>query len=82
MAYSATSAGKLMNQLEALATDWMSQHVCEFFDVMSVEELDEDQIEEISEYLENNDLDQYVALGLHNVMDRWSMEHENEDFSE
>lgn len=80
MAYSATNAGKLMNQLEALATDWMTQQVCEFFDVLSIEDLDEDQVREIFEYNENEDFDQYVSLGLRNVIERWSMAHESEDF--
>ena len=80
MTYSATNAGKLMNQLEETATEWMSQQVCDYFDAFSVEDLDKDQVEEIFEYLESADLDQYVALGLRNVIERWSMEHEDEDF--
>ena len=80
MTYTATNAGKLMDHLESTATEWMSQHVCDHFESFSVEDLDKDQVEEIFEYLESADLDQYVALGLRNVIERWSMANEDEDF--
>ena len=80
MNYSATNAGKLMDHLESTATEWMTTQVCEFFGVDSVEELSKDQVREVFEYNENEDFDQYVSLGLRNVIERWSEEHDDEDF--
>ena len=80
MAYTATNAGKLMAQLESTATEWMTQQVCDYFDAFSIEDLEKDQVREIYEYNEREDFDQYVRLALRNIIERWSEEHEDEDF--
>lgn len=80
MPYSATNAGKLMDHLESTATEWMMDQVCSFFEVDGIEDLSKDQVREIFEYNESDSFDQYVSLGLRNVIERWSQEHEDEEF--
>ena len=80
MAYKATNAGKLMNHLESTAIEWLTQQVCDYYEVDSVLQLDKEQVEEIHVYNENERFDPYVNLALRNIIERWSEEYEDEDY--
>lgn len=57
---------------EYQATEWVFDYICEFYDVEGIEELTVEQIEEVSQYREN-DLSAYspMQLGFSNIINEW-----------
>jgi len=78
MSYDAGKTSKLLDMLEETATEWMNNHVTDYYEVDEIEQLTEEQITEVQQYQENDCDDDFVALALGNLINRWEMENDSE----
>lgn len=69
-----TRESKFLDNLEQIATEWMEEAVLDHYAVMSIEELSEEEIDEVVEYLGNEEVDEYVSLGLRNLISTWELD--------
>ena len=78
MSYDAGKTSKLLDMLEETATEWMINHVTDYYEVDEIEELTEEQITEVQQYRENDCDEDFVVLALGNVINLWEMENDSE----
>ena len=78
MSYDAGKTSKLLDMLEETATEWMNNHVTDYYEVDEIEQLTEEQITEVQQYRENDCDDDFVALALGNLINLWEMENDSE----
>ena len=72
MAFEVKKMGKLADMLEERAYDWVLQDVQEAFGVDSLEDLTEDMIEEMQDYLNGEEwIEGYVVMVLQTIIDGW-----------
>tara|TARA_B100000497_G_C7638266_1_gene383656 strand:+ start:203 stop:448 length:246 start_codon:yes stop_codon:yes gene_type:complete len=71
MAFSLNKQGKLSDQLEAQAYDWVITDIEEQYGTDDVESLDGEQIDEIEEYLNDEEvwIEDYSRLVLQTIVD-------------
>ena len=75
MAFEVKKMGKLADMLEERAYDWVLQDVQEAFGVDSLEDLTEDMIEEMQDYLNGEEwIEGYVVMVLQTIIDGWEGE--------
>jgi len=78
MSYDPGKIGKLLDNLEETATEWMENQVKEFYSIDEVDELSKEQVLEIYEYRESDDCYPTISLALGNLINYWEMEHDEE----
>jgi|TARA_B110000495_G_scaffold201520_1_gene219160 hypothetical protein len=72
MAFEVKKMGKLADMLEERAYDWVLQDVQEAFGVDSLEDLTEDMIDEIQDFLNGEEwIEGYVVMVLQTIIDGW-----------
>ena len=72
MAFEVKKMGKLADMLEEQAYDWVFQDVQETFGVDSLEDLTEDMIDEIQDFLNGEEwIEGYVVMVLQTIIDGW-----------
>ena len=78
MSYDYPRIHKAEENIEHQVTDWVYEHVCEFFGVDDISELTEDQISEVEAF--RNELNEYspMQIGYSNVLGQWDMENYDE----
>jgi len=71
MAFEVHKQGKLCDQLEAQAYDWVMHDIEEQYGVESFSDLGVEQVNEIEEYLEDEDQwkEDYVSMTLRSLID-------------
>ena len=71
MAFEINKQGKLCDQLESQAYDWVMYDIEQKYNVEMFEELDDEQVNEIEEYLEDEDQwkEGYVYMTLRSLVD-------------
>jgi|TARA_R110000765_G_scaffold371383_1_gene461609 hypothetical protein len=75
MAFEVKKMGKLADMLEERAYDWVFQDVQETYGVDSLEDLTEDMIEEMQDYLNGEEwIEGYVVMVLQTIIDGWEGE--------
>jgi hypothetical protein len=74
MSYGWPRIHKAEEDLERQATEYVNNHICEFFDVAEISELTPTQIEEVEKFC--GDLNEYSSLqvGYSNVISEWESE--------
>lgn len=78
MSYDYPRIHKAEENIEHQVTEWVSEHVCEFFGVEEISELTEDQIAEVEAF--RNELNEYspMQIGYSNILGQWEMENYDE----
>ena len=72
MTFEVKKMGKLADMLEERAYDWVLQDVQEAFGVDSLEDLTEDMIDEIQDFLNGEEwIEGYVVMVLQTIIDGW-----------
>lgn len=76
MAYEWPRIHKAEENIEHQVTEWVTEHVCEFFEVEEISDLTEEQIDEVIAFQE--ELNEYspMQIGYSNVVNQWEMENE------
>jgi len=76
MAYEWSRIHKAEENIEHQVTEWVTEHVCEFFEVEYVSELTQEQISEVEAF--RDELNEYspMQIGYSNVINQWEMEQE------
>jgi len=76
MAYEWPRIYKAEENIEHQVTEWVTEHVCEFFEVEYVSELTQEQISEVEAF--RDELNEYspMQIGYSNVINQWEMEQE------
>ena len=75
MAFEVKKMDKLADMLEERAYDWVFQDVQETYGVDSLEDLTEDMIEEMQDYLNGEEwIEGYVVMVLQTIIDGWEGE--------
>ena len=70
MAFEVHKQGKLCDQLEAQAYDWIMHDITEQYGVESFDDLGVEQVNEIEEYLDNDEWKEgYVSMALRSLID-------------
>jgi len=76
MAYEWPRIHKAEENIEHQVTEWVTEHVCEFFEVDCITELTQEQISEVDAF--RDELNEYspMQIGYSNVINQWEMENE------
>lgn len=77
MAFDVPKIHKWAENAERILTEWAEDEIREFYSIDDMEELTEDQINEIREFVEESWYD-WVCIGFRNVINWW--ENENYDY--
>ena len=68
MAFDPGKVGKLQDQLEALAYDWMFHRIQDFYGVRDISELTKSQLEDIFDYANSDECDIYIGMALRAIV--------------
>ena len=78
MSYDYPRIHKAEENIERQVTEWVEEHILEFFGVDEISELTEDQVDEVIAFRE--DLNEYspMQIGYSNVISMWESENYND----
>ena len=67
---------KAEENIEQQVTEWVTEHVCEFFEVECVTELTKEQINAVEAFREEVNEYSPMQIGYSNVINQWESENE------
>ena len=72
MSFQVNKMHKLQDQIESLTYDWVWEDIQEQYGVEEVEQLNQEQIDEISTFAESEECyEGYVSMTLRSICDSW-----------
>ena len=76
MTFKVNKMHKLQDQIESLTYDWVWEDISEQYGVEELEELNQEQINEISAFAESDDCyEGYVSMQLRSICDSWEADY-------
>ena len=72
MTFQVNKMHKLQDQMESMAHEWVWEDIREQYGVEEIEDLNQEQIDEISTFAESEECyDDYVGMVLRSICDNW-----------
>ena len=76
MTFQVNKMHKLQDQIESLVYEWVWEDIREQYGVEELEELNQEQIDEISAFADSDDCyEGYVSMSLRSICDSWDAEY-------
>jgi hypothetical protein len=78
MSYHPGKTSTLMDNLEEMATNWMSDQVADFYSVDDTVSLSKEQVLEIYQYKNSDECLPIIGLALGNIINYWQDQNDEE----